>query len=378
MNANIIGVILILAVIPPICSSAPLYRIVPPRPADLTKASGAPQAGQIPRKFDKSFTGTIGTGLRIRMDLSNDNGTVHGQYFYERIGTPIPLDGKIFPKGDFSLSELNDDGKPTGHFTGTAAPRAGGSKTQLVLSGTWSSADGNKNLPFSLSEEVVDLGPGLDVVSRSIKQDSKKPKYEIDVNYPQITGGASAGIAGFNRETEALARKTVAEFKKDVSGPGPASSDSDTGSDLSMSYDVRLGTPDLISVSLGFSEYSAGAAHPNGFSVTINYQIKSNRSLSLADLFLPGKPYLQFISRYSIGKLKARQGSGGDVEWINRGAGPKLENYKNWNLTSTGLEITFDAYQVASYAEGPQLVFIPYSELKPLINPDGPLAGLVH
>jgi hypothetical protein len=346
-------------------------------PAAIVGTTGTAQAGQIPRKFDKSFTGTIGNGLRVRMDLSNDNGTVHGQYFYERIGTPIALDGKIFPKGDFSLSELNDEGKPTGHFTGTAAPRAGAPKTQLILSGTWSSADGSKNLPFSLVEEVVDLGAGLDVVSRSIKQDSKKPKYEIDVNYPQITGGSSPGVAGFNRETEALARKTVAEFKKDISGPGPASSDSETGSDLSMSYDLRLGTPDLISVSLGISEYSAGAAHPNGYSVTINYQFKSNRSLSLADLFLPGKPYLQFISRYSIGKLKGRQ-SGADVEWINRGAGPKLENYKNWNLTSTGLEITFDAYQVASYAEGPQLVFIPYSELKPLINPDGPLAGLVH
>jgi hypothetical protein len=335
------------------------------------------QVSQIPRKFDKSFTGTIGAGLRVRMDLSNDNGTVHGTYFYERIGTAIPLDGKIFPNGDFSLSELNDEGKPTGHFTGTAAPRSGGPKGQLVLSGTWSSPDGSKNLPFSLTEEVVDLGPGLDIASRPIKQESKKPKYDIDVNYPQITGAGAAGVAAFNREAEALARKAVAEFKKDVSGPGPAPSDSDMGSELSMSYDVRLGTPDLISVSYGISEYSAGAAHPNGYSVSVNYQIKAGRSLALADLFLPGKPYLQFISRYSIGKLKGRL-TGADPEWINRGAGPKLENYKKWNLTSTGLEITFDSYQVAAYAEGPQLVFIPYSELKTLINPDGPLAALVH
>ena len=376
MNRKIVGMIFAFVTVASTVNSASSGRVVRPR-AGATVEYLAMQVGQIPRKFDKSFTGTIGAGLRVRMDLSNDNGTVHGQYFYERIGTAIPLDGKIFPTGSFELSELNDEGKPTGHFMGTAAPRSGGAKAQLVLSGTWSSADGSKNLPFSLSEEVVDLGPGMDVVSRSIKQDSKKPKYDIDVNYPQITGAGAAGIAGFNREAEALARKRVAEFKKDASGAGPASSDSDIGSELSMSYDVRLGTPDLISVNFGISEYSAGAAHPNGFSVTSNYQIKAGRSLALADLFLPGKPYLQFISRYSIGKLKGRL-TGGDLEWINRGAGPKLENYKNWNLTSTGLEITFDSYQVAAYAEGPQLVFIPYSELKPLINPDGPLAGLVH
>lgn len=376
MNWNVRRMIINFAIIASIISPVCLARTAPNRAGVILEASTTRQVSQIPRKFDKSFTGTIGTGLRVRMDLSNDNGTVHGQYFYERIGTAIPLDGKIFPKGDFSLSELNDEGKPTGHFTGTAAPRSVGSKAQLVLSGTWSNADGSKNLSFSLTEEVVDLGPGVDVVSRSIKQDNKKPKYEIDVNYPQITGAGAAGGAGFNREAEALARKAVAEFKKDVSGPGPASSDGEMGSDLSMSYDVRLGTPDLISVSFGISEFTAGAAHPNGYSVTVNYQIKSNRDLTLADLFLPGKPYLQFISKYSIGKLKGRQS--GDAESISRGAGPKLENYKNWNLTSTGLEITFDSYQVASYAEGPQLVFIPYSELKPLINPDGPLAGIVH
>jgi len=336
------------------------------------------QAAQIPRKFDKSFTGTIGAGLRVRMDLSNDNGTVHGQYFYERIGTPISLDGKIFPKGDFELSELNDDGKPTGRFIGTASPRSGGAKTQLALSGTWSSADGKKSLPFSLSEEVIDLGPGLDIVSKSIKEDNKKLKYEIDVNYPQISGTAGPGVAAFNREAEALARKTVAEFKKGIAGPAPRASDSDTGSDLSMSYDVRLGTPDLISVSFAIGEYSAGAAHPNGYSVTLNYALKSNQKLVLADLFVAGKPYLQLLSRYSIGKLKGRQADQPDLEWINRGAGPKAENYKSWNLTSTGLEITFDAYQVAPYVAGPQLVFVPYSELKPLMNPDGPLAALMH
>jgi hypothetical protein len=336
------------------------------------------QTFPISAKFDKSFAGTIGSGLRVRMDLSNDNGTVHGQYFYEKIGTPISLDGKIFPKGDFSLSELNDEGKPTGHFTGTAAPRSAGSKTQLVLTGTWSSADGSKNLPFSLSEEVVDPGPGLEVVSRPIKQESKKPKYDIDINYPQITGTGPAGVSEFNHEAESLARKTVADFKKDIASLEPARSHSDSGSEISMNYEVTLATPDLISVLVSIGEYSAGAAHPNGFSVSINYALKSNRKLALTDLFLPGKPYLSAISRYSIAKLKSKLTDSPDLDWINRGAGPKLENYKNWNMTSTGLEITFDDYQVASHAEGPQLVFIPYSELKSLINPDGPLAGLVH
>jgi hypothetical protein len=50
-----------------------------------------------------------------------------------------------------------------------------------------------------------------------------------------------------------------------------------------------------------------------------------------------------------------------------------VENYRNWNITPDGLMITFDEYQVAPYAAGPQTVTVPYSELRGLINPEGVL-----
>jgi len=37
------------------------------------------------------------------------------------------------------------------------------------------------------------------------------------------------------------------------------------------------------------------------------------------------------------------------------------------------LGINFDAYQVGPYAAGPQYVLVPYSALKDVINPDGPV-----
>jgi hypothetical protein len=48
---------------------------------------------------------------------------------------------------------------------------------------------------------------------------------------------------------------------------------------------------------------------------------------------------------------------------------------RKWNITSNGLVIIFDEFQVAPYVPGPQTVTIPYSELKTLIDPKGPLAG---
>ncbi|MFS8085155.1 MAG: RsiV family protein, partial [Acidobacteriota bacterium] len=51
-------------------------------------------------------------------------------------------------------------------------------------------------------------------------------------------------------------------------------------------------------------------------------------------------------------------------------------NYKAWVITKKGLWIVFDPYQVASYAAGPQTVLVPYSVLKDIIKPDGPVAAL--
>jgi hypothetical protein len=80
------------------------------------------------------------------------------------------------------------------------------------------------------------------------------------------------------------------------------------------------------------------------------------------------------ISDYTIAALKKKLGPDPDTEWIERGAGPDSENYKNWNITQKGLSVTFDPYQVASYAEGEHVIVIPYAALRSVINPDGPLA----
>jgi hypothetical protein len=66
-----------------------------------------------------------------------------------------------------------------------------------------------------------------------------------------------------------------------------------------------------------------------------------------------------------------------DDDWIQRGAGPDAENYGSWTIGKKGLGIIFDSYQVAAYAAGPQHVLVPYSALKDLIKPDGPIAQFV-
>ena len=97
--------------------------------------------------------------------------------------------------------------------------------------------------------------------------------------------------------------------------------------------------------------------------------------LKLSDLFQPNSNYLKLLSGYCFTTLQKELGEGIDGKWLGDGAGPKADNYKSWNVTPDGLQITFDAYQVAAYALGPQEVIVPYSALKAIIKPDGPLAA---
>ncbi|MDQ5844493.1 MAG: RsiV family protein, partial [Acidobacteriota bacterium] len=119
----------------------------------------------------------------------------------------------------------------------------------------------------------------------------------------------------------------------------------------------------------------------NSYSEVVNFDLKTGKPLKLADLFNPGSKFLQAISTYSIQDLKKQSteklDSLLDDDWIQRGAGPKADNYKSWSITRKGLGIYFDSYQVGPYAAGPQRVVVPYSALKDIIKPDGPIAQFV-
>ena len=147
------------------------------------------------------------------------------------------------------------------------------------------------------------------------------------------------------------------------------------GSTLDVKYTLLSQIGDLWSFKFDFSFYADGAAHPGLNSMTLNYDLGQGKELALADLFLPNANYLEAISKYSIAELSEQPFFDSSS---SNGAQPTPENYRNWNITPNGLMITFDEYQVAPYAAGPQQVRVPYSELRDLINPQGPLVQVTQ
>lgn len=211
---------------------------------------------------------------------------------------------------------------------------------------------------------------------RQISEANRRLRYTIKAKYPQAIGATrDARLVKLNQELRSLIAAGVKEFKSYFNEPqeqmGPS------GSSYDSAYWVTLSTPTLISLAFGISTYGEGAAHPNHNTMVFNYDLDKGRTLSLSELFKPNSNYLKLISSYTINELKKKFAPDPDLDWIENGAGAKEENYKNWNLTRSGLQITFDPYQVASYAEGEHVVVIPYAVLKDMIDPQGPLPTII-
>ena len=342
-----------------------------------------PEGGTKPAGETKHFAGSIGSALGLQMKLVREGETLTGSYFYKKVGTPIDVRGTIDKDGNVVLEEFDSSGKQTGVFKGTWKTDENG---LIEIEGNWTKPNSDKKTSFSLHEEPIEFSGGVEIVARQIREKNKKLKYEIDAEYPQLTGSADPNFEKFNQTVRGLVTRKVTEFKKEMAQPeeGEAPTDSadnsseTTGSDLGIGYTIALAKDDLISILFDIGSYYRGAAHPNSYSETVNFDLKNGKSLKLSDLFKPGTKYLQIISAYCIQDLKKQSKANGadsmlDDDWIQRGAGPDAANYKSWTITKKGLGINFDSYQVAPYAAGPQHVLVPYSALKEIINSEGPV-----
>jgi hypothetical protein len=210
---------------------------------------------------------------------------------------------------------------------------------------------------------------------RQIREANKKLRYTIKARYPQALGaGRDPRLTKLNLELRKFIEKEVSGFKKDFGTPEVRTFGGENTFD--SRYQVEFATDNLVSISFVINTYFEGAAHGNYNTIVFNYDLNSGKTLSLASLFKPNSNYLEIISGYAIKSLKKEMAPDAESDWIQSGAGPKEENYQSWNITGRGLEVNFDPYQVASYAEGPHMAVVPYAILKDVIDPNGPLSKI--
>lgn len=346
-------------------------------PATTTTEQQSAAGGDTPAQELKYFRGSIGSALGLQMKLLREGEKLIGSYYYQKVGQKIDLRGTIDQSNNVTLEEFDDKGKQTGVFKGLWTVDEAG---LVGIAGNWTRPDGDKQTAFSLRQEPIEFSGPVEIAGKQIKEKNQHLRYEIDVEYPQITGSTNPAAEKFNQQAKAIVTEEVRSFRAAMTDFADDEIETTTGSDLGIGYTVALANDDLISIDFGIGGYYRGAAHPNSHSRVLNFDLKNGKALKLADLFKPEGRYLQAISDYSIKDLQKQSQSKDnmlDDASIRSGAGPNAKNYQSWTITKKGLGINFDAYQVGPYAAGPQFVLVPYSAIKDVIKPDGPLGAFV-
>lgn len=194
--------------------------------------------------------------------------------------------------------------------------------------------------------------------------------YSIKIIYPKFSN--VSGAEKINQDIQAIIQSEIREFRSFESGgesPVPKAIQDRMKNELSIGY--RQGWLSSKFASIIFEESSdfARAAHPNSFSITANYDLKTGARLGLADIFKPGAAYLDILSNYTRATLKENNKIGSDQKWIDDGTAPVAENFASYYLAPENLVIIFAPYQIAAGTAGPQEVKIPLAKIKNKLTP---------
>lgn len=204
---------------------------------------------------------------------------------------------------------------------------------------------------------------------------------EFSLEYPIFTGTGSASttadflnkqvaIIVFDDEgsAEALFNKYVQDHK-DVYEGGEG-----MGMNWSMETKLRFNklTDEIGTFTNSGFGYSGGA-HGGSWIYYFNYDLKKNKLLSLVDVmnsnFLPQLTAEGEKVFRKVKKLSPDQSLEGDYWFENN----KFHLNENFLFTRSGITFYYNEYEISCYACGTTEIEIPYSNIKSLINQNGPL-----
>ena len=212
----------------------------------------AAAGGITPAQEVKYFRGSIGSALGLQMKLIREGQKLIGSYYYQKIGQKIDLRGSIDQASNVVLEEFDDKGKPTGVFKGLWTIDEAG---LIDIAGNWTRPDGDKKAAFSLHQEPIEFSGPVEIAGKQIKEKNKKLNYEIDVEYPQITGSTNPAAEKFNQQSKALVSEEVRSFRSAMVDSAAEEIETTTGSDLGIGYTVGFANNDLISIDFGVGSY---------------------------------------------------------------------------------------------------------------------------
>lgn len=200
-------------------------------------------------------------------------------------------------------------------------------------------------------------------IDQNIYDHDDEGRKNINVSYPELQ--SQKNLLVINQTIKQEMEKIISNFKKKLSDWDDTGAPEKAYSALQIDYQTKLLNNSFVSLYFTISENLAGAAHPNNYSLSLNFNLETNKKIELDDLFKT-EDYLTKISELVVADL-TKQFEERDIsmnQTFESGTAPTTENYENFNITYQGISFNFDQYQLAPYAAGSFRALILYDALK--------------
>jgi len=219
-----------------------------------------------------------------------------------------------------------------------------------------------------IDQVISSIKPNAEIyaLTKNIYGQNEQDQRDIDISYPEIPGEETV-----NQIIKQEMQDIAAEFKDNVEQWGDVFIPEGAYSAIVINYQPKLLNKELASIYFTISESMAGAAHPNSYNYSLNFDLETNKKIELNDLFnTQEQVYLARLSKLVLANLKAqfiKRDMDPEGPTLQTGTEPKKENFGDFNITGEGIVFNFSPYQVAAYAAGQFFVLIPFEDLEDII-----------
>jgi hypothetical protein len=348
--------------------------------ASTTEMSTAPESENA--NWYKHYTGTV-AGQAVAADIHKYNDRIMGTYYYESQGKPIPIyfSTDTAKPGVYLVEETPE--RPDAKSTAKWEVRITGN----TLSGKWKDDMGNDvydimmketpndyplvmmsyndTIPYKqgVKEPAATMVNNLVLPGKEMKEENAKFITSIVNKYLGCDslhkGSLQDCMKAQSADYATYYRKTVGEI--DDTLRGESFNNYYTGTDMYVAYNEN----DWIVFDIMSSEYTGGA-HGNYGSSYINADMQNNKVWQLEEVLRVDSVKLQ---REIEKAARKRAGMSESEEIKSRYFADRIMPNGNFMLTHKGITFNYTPYEIASYAEGEVLLFVPYSSIKELLTP---------
>lgn len=216
--------------------------------------------------------------------------------------------------------------------------------------------------------------PALRVEIDSLTARDAGLHYDVEIAYPQIAGSDAPAVDRVNRAI----RDTLAAFATSLK-PRPADFTGDPEMDRLIVGEAEGGPTRTF---LGDRVFSSrvdvytftGGAHGNTFSFPFTYDLATGEPIRFGDLFRRGTAYLDTLAVLTTERLATRQDTS---HWFVDEVPAAPGSFAFFTLGGDSLTVFFPPYVIAPYAAGASEATLPYTALRHVLAPSGPLQELL-